>query len=133
LLVRPPEIAQFDDPENPTLMNDIMTALGAEVHPWSYATDCCGGSLVLTKSGVAARLVNRLIDRAREAGAAAMVTSCPMCQMSLEMRQDKGDQSLPIFYFTELMGLAFGLGEAKTWWSKHLHSPVELLQALGLH
>lgn len=135
LLVRPPEIAQFDDPENPTLMGEILTALGADDHPWSYATDCCGGSLVLTKSGVAARLVNRLVDRAREAGASAIVTSCPMCQMSLEMRQDKDVQPIPIFYFTELMGLAFGLDKARAWWGKHLHSTVtiELLQSLGLY
>lgn len=132
LLVRPPEVTQFENPENPTLLDQILTALGAEARPWSYATECCGGGLSLTKSGVAGRLVDRLVARAREAGAEAMVTSCPLCQINLEMRQNKAGQPMPIFYFTELIGLAFGLAEARSWWSKHLIDPSGLLQSLGL-
>lgn len=132
LLVRPPEVTQFENPENPTLMNEILTALGAEARAWSYATDCCGGGLTLTKSDIAARLVDRLVERAREAGAEAIVTSCPLCQLNLEMRQNDGDQKMPIFYFTELVGLAFGLEKARSWWRKHLIDPTGLLQSLGL-
>jgi heterodisulfide reductase subunit B len=130
LLVRPPEITQFENPEHPVLMAKILASLGAEVMPWSDATDCCGGGLALTKPVVAARLVNRLVERAREAGAQVIVTSCPLCQLNLEMRQKQ--QPLPIFYFTELMGLAFALPEAKTWWSKHLIDPTGLLNSLNL-
>jgi len=130
LLVRPPEIAQFDDPENPVLMQKILTGLGAEVMPWSYATDCCGGGIALTKPKVAARMVEKLIDRAREAGAQTLVTSCPLCQLNLEMRQ-KNDP-LPIFYFTELMGLAFNLPDVNSWWKKHLIDPTPLLGSLNL-
>jgi heterodisulfide reductase subunit B len=141
LLVRPPEVTQFENPEHPTLMNEILDALGADVRQWSYATDCCGGGLALTKSDVAARMVNRLAGFAREAGAEAIVTSCPLCQVNLEMRQAStssaeanGDgQALPIFYFTELAGLAFGLGEANKWWGKHLIDPTHLLRAVGLN
>lgn len=132
LLVRPPEVTQFENPENPTLLDQILTALGAEARPWSYATECCGGGLSLTKSGVAGRLVERLVARAREAGAEAMVTSCPLCQINLEMRQNKAVQPMPIFYFTELIGLAFGLAEARSWWPRHLIDPSGLLQSLGL-
>ncbi len=131
LLVRPPQVTQFENPEYPTLMNQVLMALGADARPWSYATDCCGGGLTLTKSDVAARMVHRLAERAREAGAEAIVTSCPLCQMNLEMRQ--GSAGMPIFYFTELMGLAFGLGEARAWWGKHLIDPTGLLGPLGLH
>ncbi|GAB4477564.1 MAG: CoB--CoM heterodisulfide reductase iron-sulfur subunit B family protein [Anaerolineales bacterium] len=126
LLVRPPEVTQFENPENPRLMNQLLESLGADAVEWSYATECCGGGLSLTKSNVAARLVNRLAERAREAGAAAIVTSCPLCQINLEMRQGK-ERRMPIFYFTELMGLAFGLAEAESWWSKHLIDPKPLL------
>ncbi|RCK73159.1 MAG: CoB--CoM heterodisulfide reductase subunit B [Anaerolineae bacterium] len=129
LLVRPPEVTQFENPENPRLMNQLLETLGAEAVEWSYATECCGGGLSLTKSSVAARLVNRLVERACEAGAAAIVTSCPLCQINLEMRQS-GMQKLPVFYFTELMGLAFGLTEAENWWSKHLIDPRPLLAGL---
>ncbi len=133
LMVRPPEVVQFDDPENPVLMNRLLTALGAEARPWSYATECCGGGLALTRSDVAARLVKKLVERAREAGAEALVTSCPLCQINLEMRQAGSAQEMPIFYITELTGLAFGLDEARSWWGKHLIDPTGLLQTLNLH
>jgi heterodisulfide reductase subunit B len=132
LLVRPHEVTQFENPEYPTHMNQVLETLGAEARPWSYATDCCGGGLSLTKSSVAAKLVNRLAERAREAGAEVIVTSCPLCQINLEMRQAKGRPKMPIFYFTELMGLAFGLERASTWWGKHLISPMGLLQGLNI-
>ncbi len=131
LLVRPAEVTRFENPEHPVYMGRILAGLGAQVMPWSDATDCCGGGLALTKPAVAARMVMRLVERAKEAGAEAIVTSCPLCQLNLEMRQ-KGSGSLPIFYFTELMGLAFDLPEAKTWWSKHLIDPQGLLQSLHL-
>lgn len=132
LLVRPHEVTEFEDPECPTFMNQVLEALGAEARPWSYATDCCGGGLSLTKSGVAAKMVGKLAERAREAGAEAIVTSCPLCQINLEMRQAKDRPKMPIFYFTELMGLAFGLERASRWWGKHLISPVGLLQGLSI-
>jgi heterodisulfide reductase subunit B len=137
LLVRPSTVTQFENPENPTLMSDILGALGAECRSWSYATECCGGGLALTKSDLAARLVNRLATRAREAGADAIVTSCPLCQLNLEMRQQPNgasdtSQVMPIFYFTELIGLAFGMAEAKNWWKKHLIDPTQLLATVGL-
>jgi heterodisulfide reductase subunit B len=132
LLVRPPEITQFENPENPVLLNEILAALGADVRPWSYATDCCGGGLALTKSEVAARLVQRLVARAREAGAQAIVTSCPLCQLNLEMRQESSSPEMPILYFTELLGLALGLDEARSWWGKHLVDPTGLLVSVDL-
>jgi heterodisulfide reductase subunit B2 len=132
LLVRPPEVTNFENPDNPTGMNRLLEALGAQAVPWSYATDCCGGGLSLTKSSVAARLVSRLSEYAREAGAEAIVTSCPLCQVNLEMRQNGGRQKMPIFYFTELIGLALGLPGASSWFSKHLISPIGLLKGVNL-
>ncbi|MFZ5809734.1 MAG: CoB--CoM heterodisulfide reductase iron-sulfur subunit B family protein [Chloroflexota bacterium] len=129
LLVRPPQVTQFENPENPTLMNELLTVLGAQALPWSYATECCGGGLSLTKSDVAARLVSRLAEKAREAGAEAIVTSCPLCQVNLELRQ-RDQAKMPIFYFTELMGLAFGLPESDSWWGKHLINPRPLVQTM---
>jgi heterodisulfide reductase subunit B2 len=132
LLVRPHEITQFENPDNPVLMNQLLDALGADARPWSYATECCGGGLTLTKPALAAKLVNRLADHAREAGADTIVTSCPLCQMNLEMRQDKSSPKMPVFYFTELMGLAFGLDQSRSWWKKHLINPVGLLHSIDL-
>ena len=121
--MRPPEITGFENPENPVLMKKILGSLQADVMTWSYATDCCGGGLALTKPEVAAKMVNRLVDKAREADADAIITSCPLCQLNLEMRQKQAGNPIPIFYFTELIALAFGLQETKSWWGKHLIDP----------
>jgi len=131
LLVRPPAVVQFDNPDDPQVMPAIVRALGAEVLPWSHATDCCGGGVSLTRADIVATLVGKLADRAREAGAHAFVAACTLCQMNLEMRQ-QGKDKLPSFYFTELMGLAFGLPDAQKWWTKHLIDPRPLLRSLGL-
>lgn len=125
-LVRPPEVVQFEDPESPQLLNRLLRALGAEPLEWSYATDCCGGNLALTRSDLAEILVTTLVSKAREAGAQAMATVCPLCQVNLEMRQEE----MPIFYFTELIGLALGIED--NWWGKHLIDPRPLLRTLDL-
>jgi heterodisulfide reductase subunit B len=132
LLVRPPEVTRFDDPENPVVMGRLLIGLGADVRPWGNATECCGGALTLTQPKVARRLVTRLAERAREAGAQAIVTSCPLCQVNLEMRQAGPGDRMPIFYISELMGLAFGLEESRSWWPKHLVDPRPLLRTAGL-
>ena len=131
LLLRPTKITQFENPENPTLLKELLQTLGAEVLPWSYAMECCGGDQTLVRPEIAIRLVNRLVEHAREAGAQVIVTVCPLCQMSLEMRQTAPGAKMPLFYFTELIGLAFGLEDARSWWKKHLISPVPLLNSLG--
>jgi heterodisulfide reductase subunit B2 len=131
LLVRPPQIMQFDRPEHPVVMNLILATLGADVKEWSYSVDCCGGSGALPRTDIGRKLVSRLVAAAREAGADALVTACPLCQMNLEMRQTQ-TPAMPTFYFTELMGVALGLPEARTWWGKHLVAPAPLLAAAGL-
>jgi len=85
--------------------------------------------LAMTYSDVVKKLVGRIVSMAKEAGAQCIVTSCGLCQMNLEMRQDMG---LPIFYFTELMGVALNVEKRETWWKKHLISPKNLLESLGL-
>jgi len=131
LLVRPPQLMEFDNPEHPLVMARILAALSAEVREWSYATDCCGGSASIPRADITTRLVSGLARHAREAGAEAIVTACPLCQMNLEMRQADAPR-VPIFYFTELMGLAFGLPHTSAWWGKHLIAPAELLHSKGL-
>ena len=129
-LVRPPKVVQFDDPENPQSLDILMDALGAEAIDWSGKVDCCGGSLSLSRRDIVERLVGSITTQARQVGAEAIVTACPLCMANLDSRQ--AHQVLPIFYFSELMGLAFGMGEAKAWFRKHLVSPVALLSSHGL-
>ncbi len=131
LLVRPPRIMEFDNAEHPVVMGRILSALGADVRGWSYAVDCCGGSASLPRADIATKLVTGLALHARETGAEAIVTACPLCQMNLEMRQANRPRA-PIFYFTELMALAFNLPEARACWPKHLIDPTRVLAASNL-
>lgn len=131
LLVRPPEVRPFDRAEDPTSLDELAAALGAEPVPWCYKTSCCGAGLSLTRPEVVEQLVARLLAAAREAGADALVTACPLCQNNLEMRRP-AQEGIPVFYFTELMGLAFGLGETPGWLKKHLVDPFPLLQRFSL-
>ncbi len=138
LTVRPPKITDAANCENPQSMDDLMTLLGAESYPWSYKTDCCGGSLMLSRTDIVVRLTGKLLQMAKEAGANCVVTACPLCQANLDTRQAEisktlGDKvKLPIFYFTELMGLALGSDEAGKWVKKHIVDPGDLLKAHNL-
>lgn len=132
LLVRPPELSSFLQPEYPVFLDELMIALGAESVPWSYKVECCGASLGLVHSAIVRKIVTRLLRSAKEAGAQAVVTACPLCQANLEMRREKEDKDLPVFYFTELMGISLGLKNTPTWLKKHLVDPVRLLASLNL-
>lgn len=132
LLVRPPEVTQFDHRENPESLDNIVNSLGARTIPWSYKTDCCGASLSITTPGVVEKMVARLLSAAREAGADAIVTACPLCQSNLEMRRKKEETDLPAFYFTELIGLAMELPNTEQWFKLHLVDPRPLLNSLSL-
>jgi heterodisulfide reductase subunit B2 len=138
LMVRPKGMIVNDDPDNPRLMDSLLGTLGAEVKKWSYKTDCCGGSLSLTRTDVVVKLVNRLFDAAEEAGANCIVTACPMCLANLEMRQSEGRLSfktrheMPVFFFTELLGLALQEPGSGEWFKRHLIDPYPLLSGAGL-
>ncbi len=132
LLVRPPGIMCFDNPENPMSMDNLVKALGASPVKWSYKTDCCGASLSMTASATVEKWVSRILDMAEEAGAQALVTACPLCQSNLEMRRKTRMSGLPVFYFTELIGIALDLPDSKNWLVKHLVDPLPLLRALSL-
>lgn len=134
---RPPKVTDARDHENPTSMDRILTTIGVEVRPWSYKTDCCGASHLIARRDIVFTLVGRLYEKAVEAGADCIVVSCQMCQANLDLYQDKIIQglgrsySLPILYFTELMGLALALPEAYQWLEGHFVNPAPLVARAG--
>ncbi len=138
LTTRPPKITDAVNPEDPQSMDEIMKALGAEVKNWSYKTDCCGGNLVLTHTELAKKLIKKLFDMAEEAGADCFVVGCPMCQSNLDTRQheifkDNGEKyNFPIYYFSELMALAYGDPSAEKCLSKHMTEAKALLKQKNL-
>jgi len=133
-LVRPPEVTEFDDPENPTIMDKIMEALGVEVIDWSRKVDCCGGGAGLTSYEIVKHLVSKIVMSASEVGAEAIITACHLCQSNLDIHQptDRNSQPIPIFFFSELMALALGSSHVKEWLKKHIVNPSPLLERLKL-
>jgi heterodisulfide reductase subunit B len=133
LLVRPGGYTNVDDAENPHLMDDLMRLCGAETIDWSYKTDCCGGSASLTQGAVALELMARIFDSCLEQDVTALVTACPLCHMNLDAWQKKAGEALgreirlPVYYFTELLGLAMGLPDVAKWFKGHLtHAGIPL-------
>ena len=131
-LVRNPKIKEMGDPENPMFLDDLVSCLGGQPMEWSWKTDCCGADLALTHGETVVKLVDKIIGMAKEAGANCVVCHCGLCQINLEMRQSDNGGKLPVFYFTELMGLAMDLEGRDKWWKKHMVNPNTLLKSLNL-
>jgi heterodisulfide reductase subunit B len=133
LLVRPPEHTGFDDPEQPTSMDQLVKATGATPVDWSHKVECCGGGLSITSRDLVAELVAGILGAAREAGADAVVTACPMCQANLDTRQGLAGKvlgtgfAMPVLYITQLLGLACGLPDARLSFKSHLVTAAPLL------
>jgi heterodisulfide reductase subunit B len=138
LLSRPPEVVKFDDPENPTLMDRVLQAAGAEVIDWPHKTECCGANFGITDVSIVQQLSRELLAMAKAAGAECIATACPLCQLNLDLRQKGIEQKnseeygLPVFYFTQLLGLAFGLSRKALGLRSLVVSPNELLAAKGM-
>ena len=107
--------------------------MGAEVVDWSYKTCCCGAAHSLTRPDIVVKLSGGLVAHAQEAGADAIVVSCPLCHMNLDTRQSQMDMddSLPILYFTQLMAVALGLPEKEAALNKNVTDPRPLLRSKG--
>jgi heterodisulfide reductase subunit B len=119
LLTRPPQIVAFDDAENPTCMDELVSAVQAEPVAWPFKTECCGASLSITNGKVVSRLARRLLMMARRAGAQCIVVACPLCQLNLDLRQADAAAAggeipaTPVLYITQLLGLALGIPAAE--------------------
>jgi len=137
LLVRPPEVTQFDDPENPTAMDEIVTALGGTALDWPHKVECCGGGLALTRTDVVVRLADSIAGMAKAAGAACIAVACPMCQINLDMRQadvyrEYGRRhDMPVLYLTQLIGLCMDLPYSGLGLEKLMVAPDGILDAVG--
>lgn len=128
-MVRPPRITGYTDYENPQTLDRISAATGAQVIDWSYKATCCGASIGIARKEIGDSLTNRLLDKARRAGAEAIVVSCPLCQSNLDIIQkDRLEVPIPIFYFTELLRLSFSDRGNPKWFKMHFANPVPILK-----
>jgi heterodisulfide reductase subunit B2 len=136
LLVRPPEICNFDDPETPSSLEKIASAAGAVPVKWDLALECCGGGFSLSRTASVVRLSRSILQSARSAGAQALVVACPMCQSNLDFRQQAinkrdSDQPLPILFISQLVGLGIGLDPVRLGLTRHFVSPAPLIQRIS--
>ena len=138
VITRPPKLTGATEYEYPMGMDRLVQALGAESLGWSYKTECCGVSLTFTQLPIAMDMSCKILENARDVGARAIVVACPLCHANLDMRQRQlGERSghaydMPILYFTQLMGLAYGLDPTTLGMDKHSVSAEPLLRELGL-
>jgi len=123
LLVRPPEVTGFDDPEHPSTMEDVISACGATPVAWNMAVECFGGAFSISRTSSVVRLGRRIIADARRHGADAIVVACPLCHSNLDLRQAamqlRGEDPMPILFITQLVGLAIGVPEQKLGMDRH--------------
>jgi heterodisulfide reductase subunit B len=131
-LIRP--IATFDDQRNPHTMDDIVKSLGAESVDWPLKTRCCSGSMTSTISNIGMRMNFLLLKEAKFRGADVIITSCPLCQFNLECFQGKvskmfgEDVKIPVMYFTQLMGMAFGINDKEIGLHRMLSPTLSLVK-----
>lgn len=115
LMSRPADLMNFGDPENPTLMEELLTACGADsIIDFPLKTECCGASAGIPHRPLTSVNSGRILDVATKMEADCIVVCCPLCQMNLDLRQKQAERQanarfrIPVLYYTQLMGLAFG-------------------------
>jgi len=136
-LLRPPEVTQFDDPENPTILESLVEAMGGESLDWPGKVDCCGGGLNLTRTDITVQHSGAIIDMAKSAGTDCIAVACPMCQTSLDLRQKDIEKAngkryhLPVVYITQLLGLCLGISPKELGFDRLMVTPTAITRAIG--
>ncbi len=134
-LVKITDKQQFENPQD---MDNVMEALGAEPVDWNLKTFCCGASFALTETDVVLELTKKILDDALIAGADVIAVGCPLCHANLDGRQEEINEkfatnfNVPIFYFTELMGLAMGVEAEDLGVFKHITETKDFLKERAL-
>lgn len=107
LLLRPNSVMKMDDPENPSIMEDFIRALGAEPVIYAMRNECCGGYVSVTSPELAKKKSNAVLENAKSQGAEMIITACPLCKYNLL----KNGADIPVVYFTELLAETLGVKE----------------------
>ncbi len=138
LLLRPQGEIGLDDPDEPTILHDLLANLGCEVVDFPNKTECCGSYLTVSATAAAEELAYTILKSAQREGAEMVVTSCPLCQFNLDYRQAEMGRKhpdfvpLPVLYFTQLLGIALGLDSTDYGFENHYVDPRPLLREKGL-
>jgi heterodisulfide reductase subunit B len=134
LLTRPPKVMQFDRHEYPMSMDAVLRSAGIATLDWDFKTMCCGAAFSLTETDIVYKLTAEILDEGESVGANAIAVACPLCHANLDTRQSEIEErkekkyGLPVFYFTQLMGLAMGMPGADLGLGKHLVDAEKLIE-----
>jgi heterodisulfide reductase subunit B len=131
LLLRPHEEIGLDDPEKPSILHDLLRAIGAEPVDFPYSIECCGSYLAVKVPRIPETLSRDIVTSARLHGAEVLVTACPLCQFNLDYPQRATEagypgRELPVVYFTQLLAVALGLPEETWGFEDHYVDPRHL-------
>jgi heterodisulfide reductase subunit B len=134
LLVRPPKLVQFDDPEAPQSMDKILAALGAKPVEWNFKTECCGGGFSMCRTDLVCKLARDILADASANGAEAFAVACPMCQSNLDLRQRTVNKKygasfqLPALYLTQWIGLCMNVPPRELGLDQHYIAPQRVVR-----
>ncbi len=137
MLVRPKEVA-FDRPENPSIMEDLVKALGGTPVAFPLKAECCGAYHVVNQPDIVAGRTDLIVASAQDQAADVVIVSCPLCAHNLDHRQvdakklNSDFRHMPVMYFTQIMALALGCDESSQHFHLHHVPPQPVLAARGL-
>ena len=135
ILNRPPEVAGFDDPENPISMDRVLEAVGVKVVDFAFKVECCGAAFGVPKKETVTFLTSKVLEMALDAGANCIAVACPLCQQNLDLRQAQVNSgtgstfNIPVLYFSQIMGLAFGYSPKELGIDKCIVRPESLIRS----
>lgn len=110
LLLRPGNVMQFDDPENPQIIEDFIKAIGATPVIYAQRNECCGAYTVFENPSIPEKRAQTILGNAEDFGAELLVTSCPLCRYNLI--KNKKNSKLDVIYFSELLAEALGIKDS---------------------
>jgi heterodisulfide reductase subunit B len=137
MMLRPREVA-IDDAEEPTIMRDLLKALGAEVVDSPFKIECCGSYHTIEEKKLVSKRANRITNYAIERGSDAIMLSCPLCRFNLDFRGKEAEKiynnfkQLPVYYYTQLIAVALDLDPKFYGFEEHMVDPILLLKKKGV-
>jgi heterodisulfide reductase subunit B len=135
IINRPPEIMDFDNPENPVAMDNVLKAVGVSVCDFAFKVECCGAAFGVVKRKMVNELSSKVLDMALDAGANSLAVTCQLCQQNLDLRQNqinstmKTNFKLPVLFFTQIMGLTYGISPQELGIDKHNVTAESLIKS----
>jgi heterodisulfide reductase subunit B len=130
-LLRPPEITEFDHPENPQSFENLLDVLGCQVVDFSRKTDCCGATLTLVDEKIMKGMVKKILDEISKIEVDCISTICPLCHYALESSQfSLNMEKIPVLHATQLVGLSTGLSPVELGLNRNLISTEKVLKKL---